>query len=61
MGVIIIKIELLIYQSKANLDEKVLFIKTTLQLDPVIRKMPVNSTFENEDSIFHSGPRFTCY
>ena len=52
----IFKTEMLIYQSKANLDEKILFGKITHHLDPEIRKMLVNGKFGNEDSTFQSGP-----
>ena len=45
------KTELLIYQSKANLDEKILFDKITHHLDPEIRKMPVRRSYWNR--IFH--------
>ena len=37
----ILKIEMLIYQSKANLDEKILFGKVTHHLEAEIRKMLV--------------------
>ena len=49
---------MLIYQSKAKLDEKILFGRITRQLDPEIRKMPVKGMFGNKDSSFHSGPCF---
>ena len=52
----IFKIEMLINQSEANLDEKFLFDKITHHLDAEIRKMLENGMFENEDSTFHSGP-----
>ena len=41
----IFKIEMLVYQSKGNLDEKILFHKITHHLDPEIRNMLVNSKF----------------
>ena len=47
----IFKTELLIYQSKANLDEKILFDKVTHHLDPKMRKMPVRGLYGNR--IFH--------
>ena len=47
---------MLIYQSKANLDEKILFGKITRHLDPEIRKMLVRGMFGNENSTFHPGP-----
>ena len=37
------KIEMLIFQPTANLDEKVLFDKITHMQEPNIRKMPVRS------------------
>ena len=52
----IFKIEMLIYQSKANLDEKILFGKITHHLHPEIRKMWVNGKFGNQESKFYSGP-----
>ena len=52
----IFKTEMLIYQSTANLEEKILFGKTTYDLDPKVRKMLKNDKFGNEDSTFHSGP-----
>ena len=52
----IFKTEMLFYQSKANLDEKILFCKITHHLDPEVRKMLVKSMFINENSIFHFGP-----
>ena len=47
------KTEMLIYQSKGNLDEKNLFGKITHHLDPEIRKMQVNGIYGNKNSIFH--------
>ena len=47
----IFKTELLIYHSKANLDEKILFDKFTHHLDPEIRKMSVRGLYGNR--IFH--------
>ena len=52
----IFKAEILIHQSKTNLDEKILFGKIAHHLDAEIRKLQVNSKFGNEDSTFHSGP-----
>ena len=43
----IFKTELLICQSKANLDEKILFDKITHHLDLEIRKMPVRGLYGN--------------
>ena len=53
---LILKTKLLSYQSKANLDEKILFLEVTHYPDPEIRKMPVRGMFGNIDSTFHSGP-----
>ena len=39
------KIVMLIYQSKAKLEEKILFSKVTHHLDPEIRKMQVTGMF----------------
>ena len=47
----IFKSEFLIYQSKANLDEKILFGKVTHHLDLEIRKLPVRGLYGNR--IFH--------
>ena len=44
----VFKTEMLIYQSKANLDEKILFDKSTHHLDPEIRKMLVNGMLWNK-------------
>ena len=44
----IIRNDMLIYQSKVNLDTKILFGKITCRFDPLIRKT-------NENSTFHSG------
>ena len=52
----IFKTEMFIYQSKANLGEKILFHKSSHHLDPEIRKMLVNGMLGNEDTTFHSGP-----
>ena len=45
----ILKTEMLIYQSKAKLAEKILLGKIIHYLDPEIRKMLVNGKFGNED------------
>ena len=45
-----------IYQSKANLDENILFGKITRYLDPEVREMLVRGMFGSKDSSFHSGP-----
>ena len=52
----IFKNEMLIYQSKANLDVKISFGKITLHFDLEIREMPVEGMLGNKDSTFHSGP-----
>ena len=52
----IFKTEMLIYQSKANLDENILFANITHHSDPEIRKMLVRVMFGNKDSSFHPGP-----
>ena len=44
----IFKTDMLIYQSKANLDDKTLFSKITHHLDPDIRKMLVRGMSGNE-------------
>ena len=50
------KTEMLVCQSKANLEEKILFSNITRHLDSGIRKMLVRGMFGNKDSTFHSGP-----
>ena len=57
----IFKTEMLIYQSKANLDEKILFFKIAHQLDSEIKKTLVSCMFGNKNSTFHSDPWFTFY
>ena len=52
----IVKTAMSINQSKANLDEKILFGKITRHLDPEIRKMLGRGMFREKDSIFHCGP-----
>ena len=47
----IFKTELVIYQSKDDLDEKILFDKITDHLDLEIRKIPVRGLYGNR--IFH--------
>ena len=49
------------FQSKANLDGKILFGKNTRFYDLKIRKMSVRGMYGNENSTFHAGPWFTCY
>ena len=46
---------MLIYQSKANLDEEILFDRIAYHLDPKITKMLVRNMFGNKDSSFYSG------
>ena len=48
----IFKTEMLIYQSKVNLDEKILFGALILQT----RKLGNAGMLGNENSTFHSGP-----
>ena len=52
----IFKTEMFIYQSKVNLDEKILFGSIPHLADPEIRKMLVKGMFWNKNSTFHSGP-----
>ena len=53
----IVKTEMFICQSKANLDMKILFSIITHHLDPEIRQMLINGKYGNdEDSTFHAGP-----
>ena len=52
---LIFKDGMLIYQSKANFDEIILFDKITHYLDPEIRKMLARGMFKSKDSSFHSG------
>ena len=52
----IFEIEMLIKQSKANFDEKILFDQITHILGPKIRKMPVRVFMGIENSTFHSRP-----
>ena len=52
----IFKNRMLIYQSKADLDVKILFGKITHLVDPEIRKMLEWGLYENQDSTSHSGP-----
>ena len=52
----IIKTEMIIHQSIANLDEKILFGKIAHHLDPKIgNEVLVKGMFGNEYSTFHSG------
>ena len=54
--------EMLIYQSEANLDVKILFEKITHHFDPVIRKILAilaRSLYGDENSTFESGQLFT--
>ena len=47
----IFKTKLLMYQSKAKLDEKMFFGKITHREDPNIRKLPVRGLYGNRE--FH--------
>ena len=49
------KTEMLIYQSKVNLDEKILFDKFTHHVDPEVGKMLVRGMLGQKNSTFHSG------
>ena len=49
------KNKMLIYQSKANLDEKILLGKITHHLHPEIRKMLVRRILGSKDSTFQFG------
>ena len=51
-----VKSEMLIYQSKANLKDRVLFGDIPHLIDPEIREMLVNGLFRNKYFTFHSGP-----
>ena len=53
---LIIKTYMLFYQSKANLDVKILFGKISHLLDPEIRTMLVRVLYENENSTCSFGP-----
>ena len=44
-----------IYQSKVNLDEKILFGSIPHLTDPEIKKMLVNGMYGNNSSTFHSS------
>ena len=50
------KTRMFMYQSKANLDEKILLGNIPYLIDPEIRKMLVNGKFGNKDSKFYPGP-----
>ena len=52
----IFKTEMFIYQSKVNLDEKILFGRIPHLTDSEIRKMMVKGIFGNKSPIFHSSP-----
>ena len=52
----VFKTEMIIYQSKANLDEKILPGKITRLSVPEIRKMLERAMFGKKSSTFHSGP-----
>ena len=43
---------MLMYQSKGNLDEKILFGKIPHLIDQKIKKIPVKRMFGNKDSTF---------
>ena len=52
----IFKTEMFIYQSKVNLDEKILFGSIPHLTDQEIRKKLAKGMFGNKISTFHSGP-----
>ena len=52
------KTEMLIFQSVANLDGKILYGNITHLKDPTIRKMLGRGLNGNQDSTFYSGPKF---
>ena len=52
----IFKTNMLIYQSKANLVEKMLFGNMTHLKGPEIRKMVERALYGNQNFTFHSGP-----
>ena len=52
----IFKTEMFIYQSKVNLDEKILFSSIPHLTGPEIRKMLVKVMSGNKNSTFYSGP-----
>ena len=56
-----VETEMLIYQSKANLDAKILFGKITHHLDPEIIKMPVRGFCTDENAMFNFGQRFSFH
>ena len=58
---LIFKTNMLIYQSKANLDKKILVCTITHRLDPEVRKMLAMSMNGNKGSTFHADPLFTCF
>ena len=52
----IFETKLLIYQSKANLDVKILFGNITHLIDLEIWEILEKGLFGDQDSTFHSGP-----
>ena len=52
---LILKTKMVIFQAKANSDEKILCDKIAHHLDPEVRKMLERGVFGNENSTFHSG------
>ena len=51
----IFKAEILIYQSKVNLDEKLLVGKMPHLIDPEVRKMLGRVIFGSKNTTFHSN------
>ena len=52
---LIFNVEMFIYQSKANLDVKILFGDITHLVDPEIRKFLERGLYGNQDSTFQFG------
>ena len=58
---LIFKTKMLIYQSKAKLDVKILFGNITHLIDLEFWEMLEEYLLGDQDSKFHSGPPFTRY
>ena len=52
----ILRNEMLFYQSKENIDQKILFREITHYLDPETKKMVEMRVFGKKDSTIHFGP-----
>ena len=57
----IFKVNMLIYQSKATLDVKILLGNIAHLIDPEIRKILERGLYGSQDSTVCSGPWFTCH